>query len=339
MNVTISELAKQLNVSPMTVSRALRGVGRIGAETRQKILKAAEEMGYKPNRSARAMRSGKTGCLALLLGGFKDSGYLAPDIAWGIQDELASKDLHLYLARLTFAARIEEFKLPEILQQHMVDGLLINYTYGTPPGIVDRLNKLDVPVVWLNVNAPENCVYPDDQEGGRQATKYLIGLGHERIAYIDFHELDADPAKRHFSVGARFQGYEQAMMEAGLVPQHVTAPSDRIKQENFYREWLKGPERPTAIVAYDEWAAEPCIYAAGNAGLKVPSDLCFVVFNNSPFERLGMKVPTMLVPNHEMGREGVRMLMERIKAPGQSFPSRKNPVRIAYQDAGARPAN
>jgi LacI family transcriptional regulator len=337
MNVTISELAKQLNVSPMTVSRALRGVGRIGVETRQKILKAAEEMGYKPNRSARAMRSGKTGCLALLLGGFNDSGYLAPDIAWGIQDELASKDLHLYLARLTFAARIEDFKLPEILQQHMVDGLLINYTYGTPPSIVERLNKLEIPAVWLNVNASENCVYPDDQDGGRQAVKYLIGLGHSKIAYIDFHEPEADPAKRHYSISARFQGYEQGMKEAGLTPMHVTAPSERAKQEAFYREWLKGSDRPTAIVGYDEWAAEPCIYAAGNAGLNVPGDLCFVVFNNSPFERMGIKIPTMLVPNHDMGREGVKMILERIKSPGQALPSRKNPVRMAYQDAGAGP--
>jgi LacI family transcriptional regulator len=320
--IKMSDIAVRAGVSRATVSFVLSGRQtdvRISESTRERVLAAAAELGYLPNSSARAMRQGKFGCVALLMSNLGHRSTLPYSLLGGIQDALSEHDLHLALATLPDTKLADTGYVPKMLREWMADGMLINYLIGIPEPLVQMVRQHSVPSMWINVQQPSDCVYPNDLDAGIRATQHLLSLGHRRIAYVDYSfGSKMEETLVHYSTRDRESGYRQVMHAAGLAPQVIRdiRALERREYVPFTLRWLEGADRPTAVIAYTPAVASAVLHTAmAHRRLQVPQDLSLVTFHDRAPDDLGIAVTTMLLPEHALGQAAVRGLIEKIADP------------------------
>jgi LacI family transcriptional regulator len=345
MSVTIKEIARRTGMSIPTVGNVLgRSAYRYSAKTRARILQTAQELGYKPNSSARAMRQGRFGCAALVLSRSKQQthSHIPAGLLDGLDDSLAQHDMHLTVARLTDEELSRDDFLPKVLRESMADGMIVNYTHEIPQAMLDLIHAHHAPAVWLNAKLAEDCVYPDDLGAAHSATKRLIELGHRRIAFLHFIAPNVFPEpfeqakpKFHYSVADRESGYLSALREAGLKPQFLRNDryTDDGEQIELCRSLLADENRPTAVLLYSERDLSALMCAAAELRLSVPRDLSVAVFTAGELFAGGKNISTMQVPTTEMGRRAVAMLMQKLDKPNE----RCVPQAVRYAEPAAAP--
>jgi LacI family transcriptional regulator len=323
MRPTLSAIAERSGFSKATVSQILnRQEDLFRPETVRKVLAAARELDYRPNAAARGTRRGRFGCVALLVSTHYYRSNLPVGLLGGIHEALASRDLHLVLAKLPDEKLTNEGYVPKILREWMADGLLINYNVDIPARMVELIEKHGIPSVWMNAKRHTDCVCPDDLAAGREATERLIGLGHSAIAYVDTNYRSP---QLHYSKIDRHAGYAEAMTSAGFEPVLNTGPGAKSGESrlSYFARWLDGPDRPTAILTYGaRTELYPMLYAAKGLGLSVPGDLSAVTFAEGPADDIGVRAATMVVPNREIGGAAVEMLARKIERPSRGLVSR-----------------
>jgi LacI family transcriptional regulator len=330
MSVTIKEIARRTGMSIPTVGNVLgRSAYRYSAKTRARILQTAQELGYKPNSSARAMRQGRFGCAALVLSRSKQQthSHIPAGLLDGLDDSLAQHDMHLTFARLTDEELSRDDFLPKVLRESMADGMIVNYTHEIPQAMLDLIHAHHAPAVWLNAKLAEDCVYPDDLGAAHAATRRLIELGHRRIAFIHFvtpyvfsEPFEQARPKFHYSVADREAGYVSALREAGLKPQFLR--NDRYtkdeEQTDVCRSLLRDTNRPSAVLLYSERDLSALMCVAAELGLSVPRDLSVAVFHPGNLFVGGKLVSVVSVPTYETGRQAVAMLMRKLESQDES---------------------
>lgn len=330
---TIATIAAHMGLSRATVTHVLNGRAtqqRISTETQRRVLEVAQELGYRANASARAIRAGRFGNIALiqsLLG-----AYLPRELLYGVTQAIADKDLHLVLTQVPDGLMDDETYLPHTLRELSADGVLINRHVGTAPAYLERIQKLRIPAILLNVRQEFDCAYPDDRAGGRLAVEFLLGLGHERIVYVDTDE----PENQHFSKYDRRQGYVEALTTAGKTPYtfllpkdwHANGRSGMDARVEAVRSLLTGEARPTAIVAYELAEAMAVVHAAHQLGLQIPADLSVILFHNRLDDRHFIPFHTVSNRMTEVGMGAVALLLEKIENPGISLPAKVIPVTL-----------
>jgi len=338
MAATLKEIAMHTQLSQQAVSQVLNGRGRIAPGTRDRVLRAAAELGYRPNGSAKAMRSGQFGGIALLLSSEKGRSHFLNGLMEGIQSSLDQHDLHLAVAALADEKLTDPTYTPKILREWMADGLLVHYTNHVPAAMVDLIGRFKIPSIWLNTKADADCVYFDDLRGAQTATEHLLSLGHRDIAYVDYHNNSSD-AELHHSVADRRNGYLQAMNAARLPVRLIgeDRPIAAGERAPLIREWLSKSDRPTAVVTYSPWTALPLLYSAAQLGLVVPRDLSVVTFAEGIFQDAGVAVTSMLLPEFELGRVGVELLLEKIKDPATPLKPRRRTLTLSRGETTAPP--
>lgn len=330
MSVTIKEIARRTGLSIPTVGNVLgRSASRYSPDTRKRVLKAAQEMGYRPNSSARAMRNGRFGCAALVLSRSKQQthSHIPVGLLDGLDDALAQHDMHLTVARLTDEELSSNEFLPKVLRQSMADGMIVNYTHEIPQTMLELIHAHHAPAVWLNAKLTEDCVYPDDRAAAAAATELLLNLGHRRIALLHFispnvfvGSFEQVKSRFHYSVLDRAEGYAAAMRAAGCSP--LITYQDRFIQDSEQlgacRDLLKRADRPTAVLVYSERDLSGLLCTAAELGLSVPRDLSVMVFHPTEQWVAGHEVSAVRVPTTEMGRRAVAMLMNKIESPNST---------------------
>jgi len=316
--VTTYDIAEKAGVSQATVSLVLnksQSKVQISEKTRQRVLEAAADLGYRRNGSARAMSSGRFGCAALLTSPQPHYSYIPQGLLQSIHEELATHDLHLHLAMLTDDKLTDSEFVPKILREWLADGLLIDYIKQIPERLVELVLAHRLPAIWINVQREHDCVHPDDREAGYRATKHLIGIGHSRILYADpSHGYSLETA--HYSARDRRHGYQSAMADAGLDPWTLALEFEGGQREQlmpFALRCLKQPDRPTAIVSYSH--PDSFLIAALMLGLDVPRELSVISFGTEAMKFGGRPVTAMTEPNEAVGRSAVRMLLDKIDSP------------------------
>jgi LacI family transcriptional regulator len=338
MTVTIKEIARRTGLSIPTVGNVLgSSAKRYSAETRRRILAAAEELGYRPNASARAMRNGRFGCAALILSRSKASthSHIPTGLIDGLEDELSIRDMHLTVTRLTDEELSQNDFVPKVLRQHMADGMIVNYTHEIPPGMLELIYSHHTPAVWINARLPGDCVYPDDFGAAHTATCRLLELGHRRITLL--HMISSFGSQRdfqqgwpsqHYSVLDRAAGYARAMTDAGLTPSVLSHEKyiDEGEQLAACLDLLSRPDRPTAVLAYSMLDATSLMCAASSQGLSVPRDLSVILFAPAPQWVGGRMLTAAAIPTEAMGRRAVQLLGEKLDDPDRVCP----PVSLPY---------
>ncbi len=323
--VTLKDVAERAGTSYAGVSVVLNGAKsntHVSEALRQRILEVAVELGYKRNSSMVVGRTGRFGTVALLLSTHLHRSNLPPRTWDGIQDELASRDVTLSVARLPDEQLTDAGVVPKMLREWMADGLLVDYTNHIPVRMLELIRGHNLPAVWLNSQQDSDCVYPDERAAGRRAAEHLLALGHRRLAYYDFTHAP-DNSAEHYSARDRLRGFEETVVAARLKPQVVLEaalrPAMRLSR---IKELLQKPGAPTGIVGYGMVEGELVMSAALALNIEVPRELSFVLFGQGPASHAGLHLTCVTTPDYDMGREATRRLMEKIDFPARSFPPR-----------------
>ncbi|MEM9883882.1 MAG: LacI family DNA-binding transcriptional regulator [Planctomycetota bacterium] len=323
--VTASQIARQLGVSRQSVSKVLVGGKtniRVSDELATRIRRTADRLGYRPSPAARTITTGRTNSIDMLMSTGSGASRLPTPLIEGIHDALIERDMQLTVSRLPDHKLRDAEYVPKILRQHSADGILVNYTHTFPEEMPELIRRHRLPAMWLNIKRDANCVYPDEVDAFRRATEHLLELGHRRISFGILN------AAGHFSDKDREAGYAEAMRSAGLEPQVLHA---RAAMPHEYTEtplvddrhervqtWLRGPDRPTAVLAASHREADFLAYAAATLGLRLGRDLSLIGVGDSTDNRMGVPLTQVVLPLAEMGRRAVERLMQRVEDPETS---------------------
>jgi LacI family transcriptional regulator len=326
MAVTIEQIANRAGLSRQTVSNILNQKGHLfRMETRELVARVCEEMGYRPNYIARALRSGRFNAVGLVASTSQNAGRIAGGALMGIEEELREHDMHLVSGRFSEGELTSSEYVPKLLRELIVDGLIVNYTLNIPPKTRELLAANKVPSVWINAQLDRDCVRPDDFHGARVATEYLLSYGHRRIAFVNLLHTEALIRSNylHFSVKHRLEGYEAAMKAAGLRPRLI-ARSEGVTEEASVMgpfAWLQQPDRPTAVIFHSpNSGVGSLLMQLGRLGLAMPQDLSVLCIADEPFDAYGVPMDHVVIPHYQVGRAVVRALIAKIENPRMTKP-------------------
>jgi len=294
------------------------------------VLDAAQELGYRANASARAVRAGRFGSVALVQSQLGQ--YLPAELLNGLTTAMAARNLQLVLTQVANVDESGESYLAQTMQALSVDGVFINRHGDSPPPFLEHVRRLRIPAIFLNSKQEADCIYPDDLQGGELAAQYLLCLGHERIAYVETEER----LLPHYSERDRRSGYERAMAAAGRPPWVHQIPVDwrstgepaTDQRVQAAVRLLSRPDRPTAVVAYELIESMAVVRAALLLGLRIPEELSLIHFHSHVDDRCFLPVHTVSNMMQQVGEGAVTMLLEKIENPDQPLPSRAVPEEL-----------
>ncbi len=271
---TITDVARAAGVSVATVSRALRGLDRVSPATRAKVLRVAEEMDYVASPTATSLASGRTRVVAVVAP-FLTRWFFATLLS-AIEKALRAQGHHVLLFDLEDDTFDQRLPLTQNMLWKRVDGV-ITLNIPMTQAEVDLVNRLDLPLVAVGSPVPGRpCVRIDDAAAVRTATEHLIGLGHERIAYVGAVPRNVAHVE---TPRTRLAAFRETMQEHGLsvrpgwvMPSDWTADAAATDADRL----LQDAEPPTAVVAASDEMAIGVIASARRLGLSVPEDLSVI---------------------------------------------------------------
>ena len=325
--VTQHDLARQLGVSQNTISAALRGSERIGADLRTRVLAAAERWGYRPHHVAAAMASGRLSSLALVMSTDGTRSALPDGMLDGILDQVQAHDRHLLVAKLSDKDLTSSGTVPRLLRELSADGMLINYSWRMPEALARLVRQHRIPAIHLNALRDTDCARPDDLAAGRQAAQHLIAAGHRRIAWVDLFRSAAGLRAAHYSQSDRERGFIAAAAEAGIAASVWRPPVDAPMQDFLChaQTLLRAAPKVTGVAVNHAECAHAVVAEARALGRRIGDDLAMVLIDPQPGWGVGGGVPTFVIPSHAVGMAGVDLLLEKIDQPTRALPSRVLP--------------
>lgn len=313
MPVSIYDIARELNVSAMTVSRVLSQSANapVAAATRDRIVKAASEMGYRPNRNARALGSARTNTIALWIDHLHSSVYL--QIVDACRKEVQRAGLELAICEMSW-----HFCRPGHRQfEWMVDGIIA----VDPPEPVELAVYLaeaptarPIPRVHLGSGLPVlwkgDYVRVDLQEGTRAAVSHLLRAGCQRIAYSVPLGLD------HPGCG-NYEAYTQSILEAGLQPEYLVQRDLRMPAaRQATRDYIQAHGKPDGLFCHFDELAIAGFRALRDLDLRVPEDVLVIGCEGNEFmEYFDPPLSTIAMPIEEMCQRAWSLLQARIAEP------------------------
>ena len=301
--VTIRDVARQAGVSPSTVSRALTVPAKVERSTRERILALAEELGYRPNRAARGLITGRTGNLGLLVPDLANPFF--PGLVKGIQARALESDYQLFVVDTGENAAVE----PELVRQlaKQVDGLLLCSPRMRPAELREAIDL--VPTVLVNRALPKaSSVTFRNVDGAVALVAHLAGLGHRDLGFLAGPASSWSGAQRRRGIRAACQRQGLRLHELGPV-----APTFDGGQ-SAADEVLSAPV--TAVIAYNDLVAIGLGQALAERSVDVPGRLSIVGFDDIPMA--GMIRPSLTTvanPVAEAGREAVDLLLSQLNDP------------------------
>ena len=306
MPATITEIAKIAGVSIATVSRVLNHSSHpISEQTRQRILKLAEELDYQPNLVARSLRIDSTHTVGIIVESML-SPFIPPIIS-GIQDTLKPAG-YLSFVLNTYEDPKIELESIKALNNRQIDGILFVATWDRTPKLVEEMTSKPHIFVHRHFDSYcDNSVLVDERWGARLAVSHLAGLGHRRITLIN------GPADWDASI-YRLAGYREELQARRLVeePGQVIESSWEFEGGREAAETLlRSGNLPTAIFAANDLLALGAIYALQDRGIRVPQDVAVVGYDDRDFSGfVRPAITTVSLPCHEMGENAARLLLQ-----------------------------
>jgi DNA-binding LacI/PurR family transcriptional regulator len=306
---TLEAVAARAGVGRGTVSRVINGSPNVSAKAREAVELAIRELGYVPNRAARALVTRRTDTVALVVSESQlrvfDEPYFAGTIR-GIGSALAETGLQLILAMARTPE--EHARLELYLTGQHVDGVLLLSLHGADP-LPGRLEAMGVPTVLgglpVGLN-PYSYVDMDNRAGARQAVKYLLGLGRRRVAAI--------AGSQDMGVGVdRLAGYRDALLSSGLP--EIVAYGDFSEQSGAaaMAELLERHPDLDAVFAASDPMALGAMRVLKAAGRAIPEDVAVIGFDDSKAaQSADPPLTTVHQPTEAMGRQMAQLLVARI---------------------------
>lgn len=306
---TIKEVAKLAGVSPSTVSRALSNRVFVEEETRQKVLKAVEELNYKPSLMAKALREGRTYTIALLVPDINSLYY--PMIMKSVEKYATQSGYSIILCNNNESIECEKRNL-EMLGSRGIDGILCMSVEDDIRHLLRFQKEKKVPIVLINRDFTEDisCVSMDNEYGGYLMVKHLLDMGHRKIA-----GMFGDFSRQRFR--ERYDGCKRAMEEYGVENYKKYFIYDVNTIEEAYRctqEVMSKEDKPTAFFASLDILAIGIYSGIVETGLTIPGDVSVAGFDNI-FMTAYMTPPltTYNTPVDRLAEESVQSLIRQIE--------------------------
>jgi LacI family transcriptional regulator len=300
--VTIYDIAKKLDITAATVSRALNNNPKISPATRKLVLDTAAKMNYKQNKLAQALRSGKSNNVGVIVPRI-DSNFFASVIR-GIEEELHPEGYHVIICQ-THEDEKREIENINTLLNAQVDGILMSISNVSTENehVIKRVIKERVPLVFFS------SVTINDFEGGYIATKHLIDEGCTKIAH-----LAGDQTLEIYQ--NRYKGYKQALVDHNITfkEEYVLRTKSNVEAGiNAAKTLLSQETPPDAIFSSSDFAGLGAIQELKEQGMAIPDDFCVVGFGNEPFTKfMELSISSIDQSPMEMGKMAAKVFLEQI---------------------------
>ena len=275
--MNIGEIARRANVSTATVSRTLNQSGPVKPTTARKVWRAVTELNYYPNSHARALVSGRSRLIGLIVSDITNPFF--PELIRQFEELAAEQQYDLLITSTGYETARMTACLRRMLERK-VDGVAM-MTSEMDMRLVKELGRRGVPIVFMDVGqvGPKmSNVSIDYSNGIRQAVEHLVSLGHRDVGFI------SGPLELH-SARTRRQAYIDSMVSHGLEPDRRLILEGTHTADGGQRAMgamLQSPKLPTAVVASNDWTAIGALHAIIAAGRRVPEDISLVGFDDIP---------------------------------------------------------
>jgi DNA-binding LacI/PurR family transcriptional regulator len=330
---TIKDIARAANVSHATVSRALRNSPLVSPETTEKIQRIARESDYRASAVARSLVTKRTFTVGVVVTSIADP--FVAEVVSGIEETANDHGYSVFLANSN-ADPEREMKVVYSFEERRVDGVVVTSS-RVGALYVPKLAQMEVPIVLLNnQHASEfaHSVMIANIDASRAATRHLLQLGHERIAYIgDQYGVQSETE--------RLTGYRNALEEAGIPIREELAVQGNGKPEggiSAMAALLAQPDRPTAVFCYNDMTAIGAIRSIKSHGLKVPEDISVVGFDDLLLSQYtDPPLTTIHQPMRRMGNLAMETLLELLSGSTSAY-NIKVPGELVVRQSTSRPA-
>lgn len=316
--VTIKDIARSLNISISTVSRALRGLPEIHPDTRKAVVQLAEELDYQPNQLAKNLAKSRT----------KTIGVIVPNLSYyyfsamlNSIEEAALQAGYSVLVCQTNESYLREMTNIQNLLRSQVEGFIISLSRDTDNyEHVERLVRKNIPLVLFDRYAESinvSKVIVDNYAAAYKATEHLIENGCRRIGFL------AGPTQLVLS-NQRIEGYRAALAKYTLsVGDQYVFHCDYTHENTIMQTlaMMSLPQPPDGVVIISDRMAYSAIYAMKQKGIRIPEDVAIVSFNNEPVSAyFSPTLSSISQPIQEMGTETVRLLLRELEAIDNTIP-------------------
>ncbi|NII25388.1 LacI family transcriptional regulator [Pseudoflavitalea sp. X16] len=308
--VTIYDLARKLNISIATVSRALKDDPVVSKKTKKKIFELAEEMGYRSNHFARNLRNQRTNTIGVIIP--RLNSYFMSTVIAGIEQVANSEGYNLIISQSSESAQ-KEMNSARTMFNNRVDGLLVSLAYDTEDiSHFDAFYRKNIPIIFFDRVAEQDMytnVLIDNRKAAYEATRHLIQQGCTRIAHIT-----ATP-KRNVYID-RLEGYKKALAEHNLpftddllIIGNLSMEAGAAAAEHI----INMSPRPDGVFVANDNCAVGCMLSLKQAGIRIPDDIAFAGFNNDPVSKvIEPNLTTINYPGYEMGEVAARNLINHL---------------------------
>jgi LacI family transcriptional regulator len=317
--ITSKDVARLAGVSRSTVSLVLNKVStvKIAAQTREKVLKAAEELNYQPNMLAQSLKTNRSKIIGLLIPSIANPFFSS--LAQSVEDFAMENGYNVFLCN-TFCDQVREETYIRTLVGKQVDGIIVAASVENPL-VLNEAQQRKIPIVTFDRRIEDNefdCICFDNVKGSEMAVNYLFSLGHRQIGFITISTNSASHSER-------LTGYKNAHEKAGI-PINNRYIKDgryqnkRIKLYNFEMdvgfelaaELLKECPEVAAIFAVNDLVALGAL-RLGQKGIRIPEDLSVIGFDNiSLTEMVTPALTTINQPIYQMGQQAAKLLIGKI---------------------------
>lgn len=323
---TVRDVAKEVGVSVSTVSRALSVPHLVNAQTRDRVVAAAEELGYRPNSAARGLRSGRTNNIGLVIPDIENPVFAA--VTKGVQDRARKGGFSVFVGDSEEDVDLEIEVITSLAKQ--VDGLVL----GSPRASEERvLQALDgKPAVVLNRRLGGlTSLLLDNADGVLQVLDHLQALGHRRVAYA------AGPTSS-WSSGERVEEIRrQAERRDGLELVELGAFRPFVSG-GYHAADLAVAAGATALFAYNDLVAIGALERLRDRGVRVPEDMSVVGFDNVVFSELTYPTLTTVdMPMRTVGRRSVDAVTRLVTGSDDGAEPERAPVELRIRQSTAPP--
>jgi len=307
MPVTIKDVARRVNVSHSTVSRALRGNTLISETTTRRIRQAALELGYHPSAAARSLKTRRSQALGVIVSSVDDPFF--SEVLQGIEEVAQKCGYSLFMAASQREPEREK-AIVQVMNEHRVDGVII-CSASFRPEQNRQFMEFGIPIVVVNNQAAEDyrySIFHDDLDGSRQITRHLINLGHRQIAYLG----NASSGRTNLD---RMSGFQTEMDLANLpIPAEFIHHVHGGSAEDGYQgldHFLAVDQIPGALVCFNDMMAIGVLKRLHEAGIQVPDQISVTGFDNIVFSNFtSPPLTTFDQPKKFIGAEAARLVLE-----------------------------
>jgi LacI family transcriptional regulator len=308
--ITIYDLARKLDLSIATVSRALKDDPVVSKKTKKRIADLAQELGYRSNHFARNLRTRRTMTIGVIIP--RINSYFMSAVIAGIENIANHEGFNLIISQSSESVEKERANATTLFNNR-VDGLLVSLAYDTTSLThFEPFFKKKIPLIFFDRVAEHKdctCILIDNQKAAYDATTHLIGLGRRRIVHI------TAPSKRNVYTD-RLKGYKEA-----LADNHIPYRENYVIVGNLSQE--SGAEAaaliramsplPDAVFVANDNCAVGCMIAIRQMGIQIPKDIAFVGFNNDAVSTVvEPNLTTINYPGYEMGQLAARSLIDHL---------------------------